>query len=208
MADITIKVLTPATDFSLIALDELKIALGIPAGDTSEDAQLNQMIEQASSTISIMTNRVFARETVRETWRDLDSRRLYLSHWPVTEDDIESVATAGQVLDPSTYELEEQSGKLSIFTAQPEPIVVTYTGGFALPDEAVPALKQAAALLVRTARIDAASEATSGIRMISHKESRVMFFDANAAAAKQGAAGGGSTDAIDSLLSHFMRFWV
>ena len=40
-----------------------------------------------------------------ETWRDLGSRRVYLTHWPVKEADIESVTTNGT--DRLDYELEE-----------------------------------------------------------------------------------------------------
>ena len=37
MADVTVKILTPATSLALISLDELKIALGMPAGAGATD---------------------------------------------------------------------------------------------------------------------------------------------------------------------------
>src|SRR4051794_15783523 len=116
MADIIIKIITPAVDFALLTLDELKIMLGIAANDTTHDPQLQQDIDWYSATVSQITNRVFAKETVRETWRDLGSRRVFLSHWPVKEGDIESVESPRGTLMPGTdYELEEGSGKLSLF---------------------------------------------------------------------------------------------
>src|SRR5262245_15286504 len=92
MANIFIKILTPATNFQLLTLDELKIALGIATGDASSDPQLTQWIDWYSAYVSQVTNRVFAKEKVRETWRCLNScGRLFLSHWPVKEADIETV---------------------------------------------------------------------------------------------------------------------
>jgi hypothetical protein len=101
-------------------------------------------------------------------------------------------------------------GKLSNFAGWVEPAVVTYAGGFNLPDEAPLPLKQAAFLLVRQARLDGSREAIEGIRMIAHKESRVMFFDPNSTtktAANIGTLGTGIL-AVDELLYHYMRFWV
>jgi len=213
MADINIKILEPATSFDLLTLDELKIMLGVAASDTTGDPQLEQLIEWYSAYVSQIANRVFAREKVRETWRDLQGRRIFLSHWPVKDADIESVESPrGSVLDPSTYELEEQSGKLSIFTARAEPIVVTYTGGFNLPDEAPDDLKNAAGLFVRKGRTEAQRESTAGIRSISHKDQRVMFFDPNANQGSSGSSGGsGNTEAIraaHALLYHYSRLEV
>lgn len=212
MADITIKILEPADNFALTTLDELKIALGMASSDTSSDALLQQLVDQYSDVVSTMCNRVFAKEKVRETWRDLGDRRLYLSHWPVLETDIESVeAPKGTVIDSSVYELEEGSGKLSLFESRAEPIVVTYTGGFVLPDDAPDALKHACQILVRGGRGQAQREAVAGMRSIMHKQSRIMFFDPNV------GGGGGSTssssmsstiDAAKSLLYHYMRIWV
>src|SRR5262245_28382034 len=101
MADITIKVLEPATNFDLLTLEELKLSLGIT--DTSEDAQLTELIHRYSDVIATKCYRTFAQEKVRETWRcfvtDCPGSRLYLSHWPIKEDDVEIVeAPRGTVL--------------------------------------------------------------------------------------------------------------
>lgn len=212
MADITIKIITPATSFALLTTDELKIALGISAGDTSSDEQLQQMTDWYSAYISQVTNRVFAKEKLSETWRDLQDRRIFLSHWPVKEADILSVESPrGTIISPSSYELEERSGKLSIFAARAEPIVVTYTGGYNLPDEAPDDLKNAASILVGKGRTEAQREATAGIKSISHKDQRVMFFDGSQSGGGSSGAGGTSLEAIravHALLYHYSRFEV
>jgi len=211
MADVIIKILTPATNFDLLTLDELKIALGIATTDTSQDVLFTQMIDWYSAYVSQICNRVFARERLMETWRCMETRRIFLSHWPVTEDDIESVeAPRGFPLVKYTdYEIEEGSGKIELFGSRTEPIVVTYTGGYNLPDEAPDDLKNAAAMFIRQARLAMQREATAGIRSVSHKDSRVQFFDPNAALRM--GTGAMTSDALragEALLYHYTRLQV
>lgn len=207
MVDVTVKILEPANDFGLMSVQEAKLALGIPSGDTSSDQQISWLIETQSSVISVMCNRVFAKERVQETWRENASRRIYLTHWPVKEADIESVTSGGYYL--FDYELEEQSGKLSVFSNAVGPVVVTYVGGYSLPDEAPLALKQCCSLLVTTTKTEQAAAQLTGIRMISHKESRVMFHSGTGSQA--GGNGGASTqtkETVQALLYHFVRHWI
>jgi hypothetical protein len=218
MADVTIKVLEEATSIDICTLDEMKLLLNISSSNTTEDEQLALWITQYSDVIATMCNRVFAYEKVEETWRgdlppyDTQNGRVFLTHYPVKDEDIESVtAPDGSLINPSSYEIENRSGKLQFFGASwAEPIRITYSGGYALPDDAPPALKQALAILVGAARVWVSRQLTSGIRSISHKEARVQFFDVNAAMAKMGGAGplGQATQTVNALLYHYMRFWV
>ena len=214
MADIWVKVLEPADSYALLTLDELKGILNISESDTSEDEQLNMWIDQYSDVIATMCNRVFAKEKVAETWRGdtmpFDCPRLFLTHYPVADDDIETVESPrGALVDPSRYEIENGSGKMRIEGAWSEPVTVTYTGGYDLPDEAPDALKTAAGLLIQAARIQARLNATSGIKSISHRESRVMFFDVQQ---MTGATGNGplaeAASTVNALLYKYMRFYV
>lgn len=214
MADITIDVLEPAVGYpeesmSFLSLKDAKLLLSLPAGEDPGDEQLKLQIAIASATIMNVCNRMFARQKVAESWRDLGSRRLFLTQWPVRREDIESVRAGNRELGRGAYELEERSGKLSNFAGWVEPVVVTYSGGFDLPEGADLALKQATQMLVRQARAEATRESIEGIRSISHKESRVMFFDPSSTASKATTTGTlTSVPAADQLLRAFMRFWV
>jgi hypothetical protein len=208
--DSIINIITPATTFDLMSLEEMKEALKIPDTDTSQDAQLQNQITVMSDVIATECNRCFAKEEVQETWRDLDSRRVYLSHWPTKAADITAVeCPRGTPYDPSQWELEVASGKLSLFAGQDEPISVTYTGGYLLPDDAPPALKAACEIMIRNYRLWIARQLTSGIRSLSHKEARVMFFDPNVLLKQTGGTPfGAAAQAVKDLLYHYMRIWV
>jgi hypothetical protein len=216
MADITVKVLTPADSHDLISLEEAKIYLGISAADTSSDEQLKLLISYNSATIAELCNRTFGYEKVRETWRCMapiacpdGSSRLYLTHWPVLEDDIESVETGGYTLLPEEYEIEEASGKLTLWNGNVDDIIVTYSGGYLLPDDAPDALKQASGLLVRSGRSEAAAEATSGVRMIAHKESRIMFHPpAKTGGTSSSGVSSTAANQVKGLLTSYIRIYV
>ncbi|WP_028164118.1 hypothetical protein [Bradyrhizobium elkanii] len=216
MADITIKVLAPADSYDLVTLDEMKIMLGISPSATTDDPQLETWITQYSDVIATMCNRVFAKEKVEETWRgdlppyDTQNGRIFLTHYPVADADVELVSANGTVIDPVSYEIENRTGKLQLFSSWSEPLRITYSGGYDLPEETPPALKQALAIMVGAARMQAAQQLTSGIRSISHRESRVQFFDVNAAMAKMGGSGpiGMAGDTVNALLYKYMRIYV
>jgi hypothetical protein len=212
MADIREQVLIAATSFDLVTLEEAKLMTGMSVTDSSDDAQIKLFINIASASIAARcNNRVFAKEKVRETWRDVGDRRIFLRHWPVIQADIESVESpAGTVLDPASYELDERSGKLSNFNGGwTEPIVVTYTGGYDLPGGAPDALKNAAGILILQEKTRAMTAAVAGIRMLSHKDSRVVYHDPSKIfQAAMGAANTPVEQALMALLSHFMHFQV
>jgi hypothetical protein len=209
MADIWVKVLTPATSYALLTLDELKAILNVPLADTSEDTQLQMLIDQYSDVIATMCNRVFAYESVEETWRCGDSPRLFLTRYPVADADLVSVESPrGSVLDPTIYELENASGKLRIEGAWAEPVTVTYSGGYQLPDAAPQALKAATGMLIQAARGQA--RMTSGLRSVMHGDTRVQYFDPVQMFGKAGLAAPlqAATDTIDAMLYKYMRIYV
>jgi hypothetical protein len=209
MADRTIKVITPATSGDFLTLAELKSFLGITSSTPDEDAQLQLMISISSAVIMRMCNRIFAYEQVEESWRDLGSRRLFLSHWPIVDSDIQTVTVNGALIDPSEYDLEPGSGKLSNYSGwSDEPITVTYWGGYMLPDDAPLPLKQAAIELVREQRILARQALVAGIRQIAHKEARVAFFDPNAVLLKQAGGMSQAEQRIYNIIYHYIRFEV
>jgi hypothetical protein len=220
MSDITIKVLDPPASNALMTLENAKIMLGISAADTTNDAQLQMAIDQNSAVLHSQANRRgygFGKQKVRETHRCVapvccpdGSYRLWLMLWPVMEADIESVESpAGTVLDPTAYELEEQSGKLTIWGGGSE-FVVVYSGGFDLPDNAPPDLQFAISIKVRETRTEAAQAAVTGIRMISHESARVMFHSPTQSASSggTGTAGTAAQKTVQNLLVPYTRYAI
>lgn len=209
-----IVVTTPAASIDLLSLDDLKLALNITG--TTQDAMLAQLITNVSGQIAAYcNNRVFGYETVVETFTEIpDSvRRLFLARFPVPQDDtgITSIANGGAAVTyPNGILLDSLWGKLTLpngGTFQ-EQTVITYSGGYNLPDDAPPALKQAAVILMREAYY-ATVRGDATVRMIGHKESRIIYFDPNLLARSAGGVGTGGTPAqraVHDLLTHFTRY--
>jgi hypothetical protein len=197
----TIKVIKPATDLSLITLFEAKNALSLH--DEVSDDLIKFIVARSSDEIARYCNRVLAQETVTETFYDTNGHsKLFLERYPVKEV-IE--VNGGPVTD---YDLDQLSGKLLGFNGGfSDPTVVTYTGGYELPFESPPSLRQAAILAVREAYYSSI-RGDSTIRMIGHKESRVIYFDPNAAlkASSGSSAGGGGSAATRSMKALLERF--
>jgi hypothetical protein len=217
VADRVINVITPADAYDLMTLAELKSMLGITTSDPTLDAQLQQWITQYSDVIATICNRVFAYEELTEIWRCTEydqtngMKRLFLSHYPLDKSyDIVLESPSGSALDSSSYAIEWKSGKIELLGTNSEPISVTYAGGYDVPEETPPALKQALGMMIREERIASIRAGTAGIRSMSHKESRVVFFDPNAlaiAGAKSSGGFGGAT-AANALLMHYVRLEV
>ena len=212
MASRIVNILTQASSFDLMTIDEAKLFLGLPIADMSADAQLQLFISVNSATVSRLCNRIFGREEVLEEWRELNcGNRVFPSHWPVYQADLISVESPkGTVADPSTYELEEQSGKIEFSGQWVEPVVVHYWGGYNLPEEVPEPLKHAVALLNIQSRLQASLGLMAGIRMLSHKEARVAYHDPSRIlqAAMGQATGKGTESALMQILNHYIHFEV
>jgi Phage gp6-like head-tail connector protein len=210
-------VVTPATSYSLISVAELKLMLGIT--DATQDAVLQLYIDIASSQVeALCNNRVFARETVIDTFTDSDViNRVFLSRFPVKAEDIAEVLHGDTVF--VDYGLDERAGKILNPSGWTSPLKVTYTGGYELPDESPPALKAAVVLLAGALRSSlptgiSGSTVTGdgGIRMVAHKESRVMYYQSTTSSSTSsgGASGGGGAAtqrAALAILRAYTRFW-
>ena len=215
MADRVVTVLTEADSYDLISLDDLKVLLGVLPTDASQDEILNMYIDNYSDVVATFCNRVFGYEEVQEVWRCVDydqtnsMKRLFMSHYPIDVTQMISVESpVGSVLDPLTYVIEEKSGKIELLSMNDEPIMVKYWGGYKLPTDSPPALKQAIAFMVREGQAHMQRFAVSGIRSISHKDARVMYFDVNATIAKQQGGPGVVSPVANSLLMKYVRHEV
>jgi hypothetical protein len=199
-----------------MTLSEAKMLMGISPLDTSQDAALQFFIDINSQVIARLCNRTFAREEVREEWRELNGgARIFPSHWPIHSGDIETVESPiGTVLDPSGYELEEESGKIEIIdtsggfiSAWAEPVAVTYWGGYVLPEETPMPLKQACTVLNIQSKLLASLGMMGGLRLLSHKEKRAAFHDPlKILEAAMGSAG--KPNVVMGLLDYYIRLEV
>ena len=203
-----INVIKPATELSLITLFEAKNALGLT--DEKSDDLIKFIVVRASDEIARYCNRVLAQETVEETFYGMEGHgKLFLERYPVKE----ILSVNGAPFAPADYRLDKLSGKLlGVGGSFSEATTVTYTGGYELPFESPPALRQASILAVREAYY-ASIRGDSTIRMVGHKESRVIYFDPNAAlksSAGSSSGGGGSaaTRSMKALLERFTRMEI
>jgi hypothetical protein len=133
-------VVTPATSVDLTILANVKAELGIT--DSSEDVTLETYIDQASAAVTSYCNRVFARETVTQTFRNMVSRRerpdvILLDRYPVTN--VATLVEDGTTLTRDTdFEVDTETGKLfrlsddSAVNWTFDKLAVTYTAGYLL----------------------------------------------------------------------------
>jgi hypothetical protein len=78
-----------------------------------------------------------------------------------------------------------------------------------LPDEAPLPLKQALTLMAANWKAQLAMVQVTGVRMIAHKEARVMFHTPTAGSTGgTTGSGAGLPPAVDSILTQYTRFWV
>lgn len=231
-----LNVITPNPDVSLLSLEEAKILLNIPATDTSQDAALQLIVNNVSDAMAVSVNRTFVYEKVHETFFDITNSEssIYFSRWPVKVDDILELTADGVDLLPSlwpqplppdapptapavstgdNWTLEEKTGTLyrppsGMWVGN---VSAIYSGGYKLPDEAPPALKQVAAMLAREGYYEMLRGAImSGIRMLSHKHARVMYYPQGPQALSSKSLGStpATQRAASDVLSHYIRYWL
>jgi len=205
----SIIVTKPAPDPALVTVYEAKVALGIPPSNVTDDEALRLMILRASDEVQTLCSRVFPKEEVIETFREIGNpiTRLFLSRWPVYPVDIISIAGDGAALNLD-YDVDSASGVLTLYNGGlwMQSVVVTYAGGYAIPQEVPGALKNAVLLFTKDA-YHATQRGDSSIRQISHKESRISYFDTSKDSGSSSGGSGGSAAqrAAKDLLQRYTR---
>ncbi len=112
---------------ALTTLAAVKLHLGIATADTSDDALLTQLINQASSDIEDRCNRTLSRETrTAETYACNGESRLYLSLYPIYS--VAAVTVDGILVDDYTV----GPNYLDRETSWDGEVAITYTGGYLL----------------------------------------------------------------------------
>jgi hypothetical protein len=145
-------VTTPAETYDLVTVEEARAEVG--GSVPPQTAELTRWIRQASDAVAHHCRRVFALETVTETFR-LSSRAdiITLARLPVSA--IASVTENGEVLAAEDCECHDESGLLVRLRAG-EPtcwprgtVTVVYAGGYSLPDALPDDIARAALMLVQ-----------------------------------------------------------
>jgi len=210
----TLSVIEPAADISLLTLYEARLGMNLASStDENLDDLIDLLIKWASDEVATECNRIFAKEKLKEVVREIDvyCSRIFLSHYPIVK--VDTVDENGTLLvEDVDYEIDIRSGRLNRLGDNywSEPVTITYTGGYELPHEAPPALQQAAILLAREAYY-ASTRGDATVRMVSHKDSRIIYFDPNARGGAGAAAGSGGSPArraVGDLLKKYTRFWL
>jgi uncharacterized phiE125 gp8 family phage protein len=131
---------TAATNRQLVTLTAVKAELGIT--DTSKDAFIGTLIDQASAQVESYCARIFARQTYTQDIRlERMQTGLLLAQLPVVA--VETVTEAGTELDPATdYEVNLRaaiiyriSGDRATCWAAGGKISVEYTAGYYMPGD-------------------------------------------------------------------------
>lgn len=147
-----ITVTTAANNTNLVDIAVVRDLLGIPG--TDQDKALEGFVARASDVIARHCRRVFAKETIEETFRpDQCVAELILSRYPVVS--VTSISENGTALSADEYEVDKDKGLITRLHG-PRPCywstwktAVTYDAGYELPAKAPHALQQACLQLVK-----------------------------------------------------------
>lgn len=140
-----IRFLDQPEETALIDAARFKAELNIVGTDAARDALIDGHILAATGTINKACGRVsFGAATAEETFFHARAGRpLWLTHWPVTV--ISSVTEAGEPVAAEDYEIDADRKLWRLMDGQRASwscgrVVVTYEGGYELPDECPPDL--------------------------------------------------------------------
>src|SRR5215510_2247547 len=199
----------------LISLADLKLALGIT--DTSEDAQLQAAITFQSEIIAEYCDRRFGLAQALETFT-LDPgesvrRReaLVLSLYPVvsvTDVSISGTSTTDYNFDPASGRLwlpanQYIYGAWQFYGFGPNPIAVTYSGGYDLPEKAPARLQRAIIETINQGR--QSGNRDPSIREVQHGDTRIAYVSPSFST---GASGQHLTASVTDLIQPYRRFYV
>lgn len=190
---------TDAIGPDLITLAELKLHLGITT--TTDDERLESAITLVSEMIATYCGRRFAFASAIETFHfdDCEQSRnnagLTLSLYPVAT--IASVAVDDSALDATAWHINPASGLLWPASGRwSGTIVVDYSGGYMLPDEAPAMLSAAVIESIRLRQFTASRDPL--ISSLAHGDTRVSYFESASS-----ATNGGFSTTVLSLLEPY-----
>jgi hypothetical protein len=160
-------VTTPASSYDLTALATVKTELGI--ADNTENDKLRTWITQASIIAASYCRRVFARETLTETFRPARNcsshgEFLILQRRPIAS--ITSVTVDDVAVDAAEYETDANPGLLYRLDSSgyrscwysAKSIIVVYIAGYILLDTLPQDIERAVIMMVKDMRSDSGRE--------------------------------------------------
>ena len=185
---------TDASGPDLIGLEDLKLELDIT--DDDQDTVFQARITRQSKLIAEACNRVFALTFAVETFtfefgERMEARQgLNLSFYPIAE--IDSVTEDGVAI--TDYDFDPETGRLwrtgpvgsAWWCGWPgqcfggKNVVVTYSGGYELPDNAPASLQAACIQAVSDTSVWAASGLNQAVQRVAHGDSDVRYFEPSA----------------------------
>lgn len=139
-------------DNALTTLDRLKLMMGISMEDTSMDALLTQLINQASAYVEQALGRKLKRDTYTERHKGNGSQELLTDQYPIIS--VEYIKWAGEIVDPAQYDTTRSAQYGGIYKDDAWPyrgypqgltgdsvmgsrnLEVRYTAGYVLPKDA------------------------------------------------------------------------
>jgi len=199
----------------LISLADLKLALGIT--DTSEDAELQAAITFQSQIIAEYCDRRFGLAQALETFTldpgETVRRReaLVLSLYPVvavSDVSISGTSTTDYNFDPASGRLwlpanQYIYGAWQFYGFGPNPIAVTYSGGYDLPEQSPARLQRAIIEAVNQGR--QSGNRDPSIREVQHGDTRISYVSPSFAA---GASGQHLTASVTDLIKPYQRYYI
>jgi hypothetical protein len=200
----------------LISLADLKLALGITG--TTQDADLQAAITFQSRIVAEYCDRRFGLAQVKETFtfdygENVRTREaLTLSLYPVTsvtDVSISGTSTADYTFDPPSgrlwlpYSYEYWRSGYYLYGYGPNPITVTYSGGYDLPEQAPVRLQRAIIETINQNRQSGTRDPT--IREVQHGDTRITYVSQSFAA---GSTGQHLTASVTNLIQPYRRMYV
>jgi hypothetical protein len=156
--------------------------------------------------IAELCDRIFALVTVEESFRvqwGEPVHALYLRQYPVEQ--VTSITQGGSEADATMYEIDEEAGLLWMKCGRwCGEVVINYSGGYDLPDDAPPILAQACIELVGAQRLFATTAAADpNVREVHHGDSRVVY-----QTSAFGGSGVGSSSSIPSSVTSLIDRYI
>ncbi len=192
--------------YDLTTVEAVNAALGIE-GNTADDGIMAVRITAASLIIADLCNRVFALMDVSESfcvqWGE-PVYALYLRQYPVEQ--ITSITQGGSEADATMYEIDDEAGLLWMKCGRwCGEVVIEYSGGYLLPDNAPPLLQLACIELVAGQRLFSTTAAVDpNLREVQHGDTRVVYQSAGISGGNVNASGS-IPESVTSLINRYVE---